>query len=108
MIVLMVSSEAELLSARLTRMRALLDSLERECEQSADAREKFEQLKREMATVDLQLQIIQHPKWSPQTERFECPNCLKMTGVLLRDFTIMTGKRSFACAGCAHRWSVDP
>ena len=100
----MAPSEAEILADRLAWIKALVESLEHECDASAAAREKFEQLKREMATVTTQLQIVQSPRWSPQTKRVKCPNCLRKTGVPLRDLTVVTGKKHFYCEQCAHAW----
>ena len=44
----MSPSESELLAERLARMKLLIESLEAECSQTAEQRETFLKLKREM------------------------------------------------------------
>ena len=51
----MSPSESEMLAARLARMKALIESLEAECSQSAEQRETFAKLKREMDTAQQSL-----------------------------------------------------
>jgi hypothetical protein len=52
------SSESEILSARLSRMKALIESLEAEFSQSAKQRETFMKLKREVDESRKSLELI--------------------------------------------------
>ena len=55
----MSANESELLAARLARMKALIESLEAECSQSAEQRETFLKLKRELAAAGLSLTPVE-------------------------------------------------
>ena len=52
------SSESEILSARLSRMKALIESLEAEFSQSAEQRETFIKLKREVDDSRKSLKLL--------------------------------------------------
>jgi hypothetical protein len=54
----MPRTEAEILEARLARMRALIDSLEAECSHSKTQHERFLSLKRELAAVKERLKPV--------------------------------------------------
>jgi hypothetical protein len=57
----MAASEAEILAARLARMKTLLDSLEQACSESAGQRELFVKLKQEMAAARAALKLYPPP-----------------------------------------------
>jgi hypothetical protein len=56
-----VPSESEILEARLARMHLVIESLENECAQSAEAQATFDRLKGEMAAIRARLQVINLP-----------------------------------------------
>ena len=51
-------TEAEILAARLARVRTIIESLEAECSQSAAAQAKFDKLKSEMDEIRRCLTIV--------------------------------------------------
>ncbi len=57
----MPPSESEILTARLTRMKQLIDSLEQACSESADQHELFRKLKREMEATRAALRTVPPP-----------------------------------------------
>lgn len=54
-------TEAEILEARFARMKAIIQSLENECAQSAEAQAKFDRLKAEMKAIRDRLEVINLP-----------------------------------------------
>jgi hypothetical protein len=54
----MPPSEAEILAARLARMKALIGSLEDACSETAEQRDTFLKLKPEMEAARLALQVV--------------------------------------------------
>ena len=53
-----VTTEAELIAARIARIRALLADLEKECGTSAEAQEKFRKAKAELDTARASLKTL--------------------------------------------------
>lgn len=54
----MPPSESEILAARLSRMRNLIDSLEQACSESAEQHELFRKLKREIEETRAALRTV--------------------------------------------------
>jgi hypothetical protein len=103
----MMPSEAELLAARLVRLKTIVDSLESECAASSIAREKFAALKIEMETVRAALSTLHLRTWSDSPGRAPCPVCHQPGGLGLRDLTIMSGTPHAYCPSCGHIWKED-
>jgi hypothetical protein len=97
-------SEAELISARLSRLKDIVDSLEAECEASGAAQQKFAALKIEMDVVRAQLSTLDLTVWSEASARRPCPACAAVAGIGLRDLTIMTGVDHYYCVSCGWIW----
>jgi hypothetical protein len=57
----MADSEAEVLASRLSRMKAMIDSLERACSESQEQHELFRKLKQEMEAARAALKTVPPP-----------------------------------------------
>jgi hypothetical protein len=60
----MVQSETEILASRLSRMKTMIDSLERACSESQEQHELFRKLKQEMEAARNALKTVQPPGFS--------------------------------------------
>jgi predicted nuclease with TOPRIM domain len=56
-----VSSESEILKARRARIKVIIEFLENECAESAEAQAKFDRLKAEMEAIRDRLKVIDLP-----------------------------------------------
>jgi hypothetical protein len=57
----MPRSESEILAARLTRMKGLIDSLEKACSESAEQQRLFQKLRAEMQAAREALKVFPSP-----------------------------------------------
>jgi hypothetical protein len=57
----MADSEAEVLAARLARMKSMVDSLERACSESQEQHDLFRKLKQEMEAARADLKTVLPP-----------------------------------------------